>query len=145
MNCNWSYRISSYYDGELSPPAARDMEAHLAECEQCRRELADLRALSPRLAAAGMAEPSDEMMERWKAGTGRQQDRSIRRMAGWMTAAAAALLFASILRFGDGQAADLVVLGPIDRAFFATDEPQGPTYTAARWMAADLSMEGGAQ
>ncbi|NLG99273.1 MAG: hypothetical protein GX491_18105 [Chloroflexi bacterium] len=38
--------IGAYYDGELPPGKAAEVEAHLEGCAACRRELEELRALS---------------------------------------------------------------------------------------------------
>ncbi len=37
-------QLSAYIDGELDPPAAARLEAHLGECAPCRTELEQLRA-----------------------------------------------------------------------------------------------------
>ena len=36
--------LSSYIDGQVSPAEARQVEAHLSTCDECRRELQGLRA-----------------------------------------------------------------------------------------------------
>jgi anti-sigma factor RsiW len=38
-------RMSDYLDAELSSTGRRRMERHVGECEECRRLLADLRAM----------------------------------------------------------------------------------------------------
>lgn len=38
-------RMSAYLDGELAPPVRGRMEAHLAECAECRRLIASLKRL----------------------------------------------------------------------------------------------------
>lgn len=48
-------RLSAYMDGELPAAEAHRMEAHLAVCEECRRELAELRRLQALL--RGLPEP----------------------------------------------------------------------------------------
>lgn len=42
---DWLERLSAYLDGDLSPAAMAETEQHLQGCEECRRALADLRAL----------------------------------------------------------------------------------------------------
>lgn len=43
--------LTSYHDGELAPGARRRVEAHLASCQECREELAQLEQLSDLLGA----------------------------------------------------------------------------------------------
>ncbi len=46
-NCqNIRDRLGAYYDGQLSPQSARELEAHLRHCESCARRLAENRLLS---------------------------------------------------------------------------------------------------
>ena len=49
------------YD-ELPPEEAETLDAHLAGCENCRRELAALRALGETLAAEPAADPSQQLL-----------------------------------------------------------------------------------
>ncbi len=44
-------KLSPYLDAELSPGDQRQLEAHLAACEACRAELAELRAVRKALAS----------------------------------------------------------------------------------------------
>lgn len=41
----WQRRLSAYVDGQLTPKEQATMEAHLAGCQACRHELADLRSV----------------------------------------------------------------------------------------------------
>ncbi len=47
---------------ELPPEEAETLDAHLAGCENCRRELAALRALGETLAAEPAADPSQQLL-----------------------------------------------------------------------------------
>jgi len=38
--------LMAYYDGELDKARQKQVEAHLAECPECRRELGEMRSLS---------------------------------------------------------------------------------------------------
>ncbi|HEY8695214.1 MAG TPA: zf-HC2 domain-containing protein, partial [Chloroflexota bacterium] len=49
--------LSPYVDGQTSLPERRAVEAHLGECDLCRAELADLRALKGLLAQLPRREP----------------------------------------------------------------------------------------
>ena len=48
--------LSAYLDQELSPPRVNELEAHLAVCQQCRAELASLRATVDTLLALQVPE-----------------------------------------------------------------------------------------
>lgn len=52
----WASRLSDYLDGNLSEHEARELEAHLQTCEQCRTSLGELRAVVDRL----RADPADD-------------------------------------------------------------------------------------
>ena len=49
--------LSAYLDRELSPPHVRELEAHLAVCQQCRAELVSLRAILDTLPTLRAPEP----------------------------------------------------------------------------------------
>lgn len=60
MECQQvSERLSSFHDGELSEPAAREIQAHLASCRDCRQKLADMQALSRLVQEAQVPVPAD--------------------------------------------------------------------------------------
>lgn len=48
MSDRWSDRLSDYLDGELGPGERRELEAHLAECEECTATLEQLRRVVER-------------------------------------------------------------------------------------------------
>ena len=57
MSCpSFQEMLSAYLDGELSPEEARSLEEHLAVCEDCRRELEELKSL---VAALGSLPPPE--------------------------------------------------------------------------------------
>ena len=47
MSTHWTDRLSDYQDGELSPAENAACEAHLAECDACTADLAQMRATWP--------------------------------------------------------------------------------------------------
>jgi hypothetical protein len=52
MNCtDWKEKMHDYVDAELSPAETRALEAHLAQCPECRAALGSLRALLDQTAA----------------------------------------------------------------------------------------------
>jgi anti-sigma factor RsiW len=69
-------RISAYADGELSADEARGVEAHLAVCTECTRELALIRTLGDAMKAGLGERPNGSV---WG-----QVHRSITRPLGWI-------------------------------------------------------------
>src|SRR6059058_2375341 len=96
MNCERSNQVHQYHDGEL-PAGERDaFEAHLKSCAECQALLTELRAMSRMFAAAPMAEISDDAMERIRGARYVLPDTGVMKIAGWLTAAAAAILLAAL-------------------------------------------------
>src|SRR5919107_1572180 len=50
MNCNFTERISSLIDGELSATEAREVERHLLGCNECQQVRADFLNLRTQIA-----------------------------------------------------------------------------------------------
>jgi negative regulator of sigma E activity len=50
MSCNFTEKISSLIDGELSPAEARQVESHLVTCAQCAEARADFLSLRSQIA-----------------------------------------------------------------------------------------------
>lgn len=50
MSCNFTEKISSLIDGELSPAEARQVESHLVTCMQCAEARADFLSLRSQIA-----------------------------------------------------------------------------------------------
>ncbi len=61
MSDRWTDRLSEYLDGELSTDEARELEAHLAGCAECRDTVADLRRIIGGAAALRDREPEAEL------------------------------------------------------------------------------------
>ena len=57
----YSDQLSAYLDGELPGSRRRRLEAHLAECAECSRTLADLRAIAAAAPHYQGREPSREL------------------------------------------------------------------------------------
>jgi len=61
--------LHAYLDGELSPPEARGVEAHLAQCPACRGRLDEERALITRAGELlALATPPDRELPPFRAG-----------------------------------------------------------------------------
>jgi predicted anti-sigma-YlaC factor YlaD len=112
MECHETPQIEAYHDGELSPIERVRIETHLRECEACRRVLEQLQRLSSLVADSPVAAMPPEAMGRlagaWDLVRARSlgerlvqeraaNERGVLRIAGWLTAAAAALLMGGLV------------------------------------------------
>jgi hypothetical protein len=61
MSDRWTDRLSEYLDGELAADEARELEAHLEACAECRETVADLRRIVGGAAALRDREPDMEL------------------------------------------------------------------------------------
>ncbi len=125
--CENIRRIGAYHDGEL-PGAERDeLERHIRRCDDCRRELRRLEALSRWLASAPRPEVPAEVLERLRRSIRPRRDRIVLRTAGSLTAAAAAVLIACSAVLWQRWQAGTRQLGPDwgETALIATS-PQAP-------------------
>lgn len=59
--------LVDYAEGALSPRARRGVERHLSECEACRSELANIRALRERISSLAPVERDEGFWERFNA------------------------------------------------------------------------------
>lgn len=103
MHCSEAWNLlSAYHDGELAPDRSLALEAHLANCDSCRRELASFQRLSE---IAVQLRTEERPKSTWRdiegqlAGRARREGsvgtepprRSIRRTATMIAASAVAL------------------------------------------------------
>lgn len=61
MSDRWSDRLSDYLDGELSAGERQELEAHLAECEECAATLEQLRRVVARTKALDDKPPATDL------------------------------------------------------------------------------------
>ena len=54
--------LSAYVDGELTPPQRVEIEAHVASCPRCQRELAELKTLAAGMAALPRLQPAPRFL-----------------------------------------------------------------------------------
>jgi anti-sigma factor RsiW len=155
MTCDQIQLAHRYHDDELSSADRASFESHLAACDDCRQLLADLASLSQTLRAASLPMPVPSLHERildaWDAARA-LRERGVRRMAGWLTAAAAAVLLIGLIgwpgetrkptggEFSSAASAaepwEVAALMPPDQR---GDESGSPDLVqVAEWMATDL-------
>lgn len=151
MTCENQALLEAYHDGELDPARRAEVEAHLGACEACRTALAGLAGLSAALRSAPLPEApadlEDFAVEAWEAWRERAAERSVLRIASWLTAAAAAVLLGGLLSLrttGPATGPDrtglweTAAVTPAD----AHAEQGGELVQVAQWMADDLSAGG---
>jgi anti-sigma factor RsiW len=93
MNCQFTNEIHAYHDEALSAESLAKVESHLKSCADCAALLKDLRRVSRMIDEAPLvAMPSDAMARLQRQMRGAAVSRSLYRMTGWLTAAAAAVL-----------------------------------------------------
>ena len=162
MECNQTPQIEAYHDGELTAVERVRAETHLRECEPCRQTFEQLQRLSSLVSAAPVAAMPRETVDRlagaWDVIRARalgermaQQraanERGILRVAGWFTAAAAALLLGGLLMLSRSTESPVTpevasstwesaaVMPPAD-----SGEGTPQVIQIAQWIANDLSI-----
>ncbi len=106
MNCDaCRVLISGRLDGELTPDQQRDLEAHLASCDACRRELDEMARLKEDLAMMRFTEPGDDELRRYWARVYNRLERGL----GWVLASLGAIL---LLSYGGVKLVEHVVSNP---------------------------------
>ncbi|GMV97807.1 MAG: hypothetical protein AMXMBFR83_21620 [Phycisphaerae bacterium] len=73
------------------------VESHVGECAECRSLLSDLARLSALVAAAPRADLPEPVLARLRESWRSSRERGVIRVAGWLTAAAAAVLIAAVI------------------------------------------------
>lgn len=142
MSCPGEQTLSAFFDGELSPETVRTVESHLSGCDHCQAAVQDMRATRELLVGAQAPVPSLAAQARWMNSFAESRDRSVRRLAEWLTAAAAVLLVATgVLSYGNRTSAT-PQLSEWETAMVGADtEGTSNTQVAARWIIADLSIQ----
>ncbi len=124
------------------------MESHLKDCADCLEWLADLRRLSDLVASAPLAAMSPESMARLSAGWRAARDRGLLRITRWLTAAAAGILFGTLLFWPDhpgGAGQNIAASEPVWETVavmpppIESDDSLPDVVVLAQWMANDLS------
>lgn len=145
MACQWEHLLSAYLDGELSSERRQEVERHMRQCAQCEQALQEMGEVSRRVAGAAMARSSEMAKARLRQGLRRRhQEQAVRRLTGWLTAAAVAVVLGvmvispseptaspSYVRVSDSPVVNV--------AMMRSGEDVPDVVLAAHWMASDLS------
>ncbi|MEP0841818.1 MAG: zf-HC2 domain-containing protein [Phycisphaerae bacterium] len=97
MSCNRSAEVHRYHDGELAAAQRAAVESHVDQCAECKALLSDLARLSALVAAAPRAALPEPALARLRESWRSSRERGVIRVAGWLTAAAAAILIAAVV------------------------------------------------
>ncbi len=144
MSCPRQAQVHRYCDGELCAREQESLAAHLRECPECARLHAEIRRLSELVSEAALVEMPAGLVERAQGGWSAARDRSVLRLAGWMTAAAAAVLIGAVfirhVSWTDAAAHPAIwetvaVTPPVE----VPEEVNPDLVVLAQWMADDLS------
>lgn len=148
LNCDRTSEVHAYHDGELTGEQRAALEGHLLQCDECRTLLRDLERLSGMLTSAPLPEPRAQTgwntHQAWRSAG----EQGVRRMAGWMTAAAAAVLLVAWVGWPTHYTEPTYAGGLWEAAaVLPLSEPQGETdaelVQLASWFAHDLSGDAG--
>lgn len=95
--------ISSYHDGGLSGEQKRTVDAHVTACEQCRRELEEMRRFEEVMNMIELKEPKPEVWQRYWASIYNRLERRI----GWILFSIGAMI---LLFYGGYKMIEAIVL-----------------------------------
>ena len=92
--CEQASRLGAYHDGELSPEAVAEVEAHLCQCPPCAAELRRLRGGSWVVGALVPPQIAPSAVQRLHRVIDRLPSAGLRRLAEALAAVAATILVA---------------------------------------------------
>jgi len=145
MTCEKAAQVQAYYDNELDSARSEMLEAHLEQCAQCSQLLDELGSLSRMLMKAPRPEMRPQAAPRLQGAWYVARDRGMMRIAGWLTATAAALLVGALVTASIPQPTAPTKTGLWEAmAVMPPTEPQGEANSdlvqVAQWMADDLAL-----
>ena len=156
--CERTQQVQAYHDRQLTPAERTSFESHLARCELCQQELEQLQQISRLFVDVPLPQMRDEFARQivfaWRASR-QSQEQGLRRLAGWLTAAAAVVLLGAIIQFGflkSNQSSKLEAVSTSERDWDLTavmpplhvdDTGTADLVQVAQWMARDLSPQEG--
>ncbi len=106
MTCqNYQDLMMGYLDDELSSEQRRTFEEHLESCEGCRSEFEQFKKLKRITDSVQLAEPEDEMWQKYWGGVYNRFERGI----GWILMSVAGI---ALLIYGGFKAVEAIVKDP---------------------------------
>lgn len=141
MNCPSDQFLHRFHDDELSTQDRHAVQAHLAGCPVCAERVRELEAIRNMIRDASLGELTTRTLIRWHHAVIDMHERSIRRLAGWMTAAASVVLMVSLYTATRTQAQTAQLdVHDWEAAVVGIDvESASPDIATAQWIATDLS------
>jgi anti-sigma factor RsiW len=150
--CEHTPQIHAYYDGQLSPEAVEQVQAHLQSCPVCAAEYEALNQVSnlfsdeslPEMTPLMLAQVHQRVDQRMNA----RLEHGVMRLAQWLSAAAATILVVSSLQLAFMQNSANADATPnlalqMTTAMLSQDALMGETVSeeqsVAAWIVADLS------
>ncbi|MGN6506397.1 MAG: anti-sigma factor family protein [Tepidisphaeraceae bacterium] len=141
MNCPTEQLLTAYLDGELTPEQAADVQRHIAACDACATLVGTWVQLGDALRDARLEKPSLAAQSRWMDAVSLATDRSVRRLAGWMTVAASVVLVVTMLMSSQSSAQATPALADWEAAAInGPDTSNDSVHATAQMLAVDLSL-----
>lgn len=140
MECLSDTILNRHHDGVLSASEQDVVRAHVMVCPTCAARLAEIVSVSDMIRTAPMPLMARDAMNRLHAKMLSLQDRSVRRLASWMTLAASVVLGVSLYIATNSQAqATSAPISNWEAAAIGVDVSQATDdATPATWMVVDL-------
>ncbi|MCC6239304.1 MAG: zf-HC2 domain-containing protein [Phycisphaerales bacterium] len=146
MTCDQHNFVQLHHDGELTPREELEFQSHLRTCSQCTQELAQLQGVSRLLDEAPLVQPLPMTIQRLRRVLRNNREQSVRRLSGWLTAAAAAVLALSfavpdLTPAQSNSSAAATDFSPVDQFVMLSggDGSVPDSLVVADWMASDLA------
>ncbi|MGC4034227.1 MAG: hypothetical protein QM754_21315 [Tepidisphaeraceae bacterium] len=132
--------LNAFADGELSPAEMARVAAILQADAGLTEEVRTIQEIGDALRAAPLPTPaaglSERLMNNWRV----ERDRSVRRLAGWMTAAAAIVLGITVANNFTRTAVAQPVLAEWETAAVSSTADDDDTRRTAKLLAVDLAL-----
>ncbi len=139
MNCLTDHDLHRLHDDELSPADRLRVAGHLASCDACAARLHEIESIGRLLRNAPLPEMARDAMYRIQRNVAAMQERSVRRLAGWMTAAASVVLAVSLYVATSSQAQAAPSVTDWEAAAIGVDvDASTDDQATAAWIVADL-------
>jgi anti-sigma factor RsiW len=152
MPCDRTNQVHAFHDGELPIADRAAFEQHLQSCSDCAALLADLQKLTQLIAAAPLTDIPQQTLANLRQKQFVLPDAGVMRIAGWLTAAAAAVLVAALPFWPNDQIDSSGAFGSASPSLIQTIAVNPPDENAAdaahpdsiadaQWMADNFSVD----